>query len=87
MEKMQASSSNAAFVTVDDMKFDRYVTGVPRQYEAFVYFTASAPEYKCQSCRFVFCLTHVCVFGFIRGVSCTLTPCFLGEGLALAVVR
>ena len=51
-------------MVVDDAKFDRYVTGVPRQYEAVVFFTAAAATYKCTSCRyervFVF-VVRVCV--------------------------
>lgn len=38
-------------VAVDDAKFDRFITGVPRQYEAVVFFTASGASYKCASCR------------------------------------
>ncbi|CAM9466386.1 unnamed protein product [Ascophyllum nodosum] len=53
LEKTRASGSNKAVVVVDDAKFDRYVTGVPRQYEAIVFFTAAAAEFKCQSCRVV----------------------------------
>lgn len=50
LDKLRASSPGGAIVTVDDVKFDRYVAGVPRQYEAVVYFTAANPSYKCSSC-------------------------------------
>ncbi|CAM9913881.1 unnamed protein product [Scytosiphon promiscuus] len=46
-----AKDGGGAVVIVDDTKFDRYVTGVPRQYEAVVFFTAAAANYKCASCR------------------------------------
>lgn len=51
LEKALASSQTGNVVVVDDAKFDRFVTGVPRQYEAVVFFTASGAAYKCASCR------------------------------------
>lgn len=51
LEKARASTPGGAVVAVDDVKFDRFITGVPRQYEAVVFFTASGASYKCASCR------------------------------------
>eukprot|EP00904_Undaria_pinnatifida_P008847 jgi/Undpi1/5092/HiC_scaffold_19.g08444.m1 len=51
LEKARASSPGGALVAVDDVKFDRFITGVPRQYEAVVFFTATGASYKCASCR------------------------------------
>lgn len=51
LEKARASTPGGAVVAVDDAKFDRFITGVPRQYEAVVFFTASGASYKCASCR------------------------------------
>ncbi|CAN0327688.1 unnamed protein product, partial [Hapterophycus canaliculatus] len=48
---MGAKDGGGAVVVVDDTKFDRFVTGVPRQYEAVVFFTAASAHYKCASCR------------------------------------
>lgn len=53
-------------VTVDDNKFDRFITGVPRQYEAVVFFTAAGASYKCTSCR---CYTYTSALYF-RNIGC-----------------
>lgn len=59
LEKLRAAGGSkgqaggGAVVVVDETKFDRYITGVPRQYEAVVFFTAAGANYKCTSCRFV----------------------------------
>ncbi|CBN74884.1 conserved unknown protein [Ectocarpus siliculosus] len=57
LEKLRAAGDSkgqaggGAVVVVDGTKFDRYITGVPRQYEAVVFFTAAGANYKCTSCR------------------------------------
>lgn len=51
---LEAARNNApggAVIPVDDVKFDRFVAGIPRQYESIVYFTAADATYKCGSCR------------------------------------
>lgn len=48
---MMGNAHGGALVTIDDTKFDRYVVGVPRQYESFVFFTAADASFNCASCR------------------------------------
>ncbi|CAM9092064.1 unnamed protein product [Pylaiella littoralis] len=54
LEKIRTATSAAdgggSVVKVDDAKFDQYIAGVPRQYEAFVFFTATGSSFKCSAC-------------------------------------